>query len=572
MVYQAFFTLLCHSRLKDSDTYIPIKNCANRSVHFTGFQKHSTIIPIIIFSSSAGPNMFRSKSVLTMIAIQLLRIGNNGIHGFVSRTSLLTEHRFVKHAKSYASSSSSLSMVSKTATDEIPSTTNGGNNHGLPRILLKRNRQTKSFRDGSQLIFSGSIAKAAESLKVGDLVQVEVPSEQNSNPNSKTPTMVVGWGLYNPSSLYRVRLILHGLLHPEMKDEFSALSSDDDEGESKILKRILTMNFERSLQTRRALGLPMDSKTDTFRLVNGEGDSVSGLAVDVVGGNVAVIMSSAAWCEIHKSTILESLKETLPDHELIWKTTPSRLKQDGYTLGDESDDAYSGDGIDEPVVCLENGIKYQTFPRQKGQKTSVYCDQRNNRSDLAQLCAGKKVLDLCCYHGGFSLNAVNQGAKLAIGVDSSGDAVDTCKGNAELNKFDEDTISFVKADISDYMRNCEERFDVVVLDPPKLAPSVKALQRASRKYHSLNRDAIKLIDDKGGLLMTCTCSAAMTQKDGGKFFLEMVQQASISAQREVTLLRVSGAAPCHTQSPFSFPAGNYLTAALFMVHPIKSKD
>jgi 23S rRNA G2069 N7-methylase RlmK/C1962 C5-methylase RlmI len=463
-------------------------------------------------------------------------------------------------------------MVSKTATDEQnPTSANGGGdtntNDGLPRILLKRNRQTKSFRDGSQLVFSGSIAKAAESLKVGDLVQVEVPSEKNSNPNSKTPTMVVGWGLYNPASLYRVRLILHGLLHPEMKEEFSALS------ESEILKRILTMNFERSLQTRRAIGLPMDSKTDTFRLVNGEGDSVSGLAVDVVGGNVAVIMSSAAWCEIHKATIIESLQETLPDHELIWKTTPSRLKQDGYAPpGDATDDAYSADNVDEPLVCLENGIKYQTFPRQRGQKTSVYCDQRNNRSDLAQLCAGKKVLDLCCYHGGFSLNAVNQGAKLAIGVDSSGDAVETCKGNAKLNKFDEDTVSFVKADISDYMRNCEERFDVVVLDPPKLAPSVKALQRASRKYHSLNRDAIKLIDDEGGLLMTCTCSAAMTQKDGGKFFLEMVQQASLSAQREVTLLRVSGAAPCHTQSPFSFPAGNYLTAALFMVHPIKAKD
>lgn len=458
-------------------------------------------------------------------------------------------------------------MISKTSSDEKSRSPTNGGNDGLPRILLKRNRQTKSFRDGSQLIFSGSIAKTPESLQVGDLVQVEVPSEKNSSPNSSTQTMVVGWGLYNPLSLYRVRIILHGLLHPEMKGEFLTLSSDyGEEGESKILQQILIMNFERSLQTRRALGLPLDSKTDTFRLINGEGDSVSGLAVDVVGGNVAVIMSSAAWCEIHKLTILESLQEVLPEHELIWKTTPARLKQDGYTL-DESDDVYSADDIDEPVICLENGIKYRTSPRQKGQKTSVYCDQRNNRLDLAQLCTGKKVLDLCCYHGGFSLNAVNQGAKLAIGVDSSGDAVDTCEGNAELNKFDVDTISFVKSDIVNYMRNCQERFDVVVLDPPKLAPSVKALQRASRKYHSLNRDAIKLIDDKGGLLMTCTCSAAMTQKDGGKYFLEMVQQASLSAQREVTLLRVSGAAPCHTQSPFSFPAGNYLTAALFMVHP-----
>ncbi|VEU38493.1 unnamed protein product [Pseudo-nitzschia multistriata] len=463
-------------------------------------------------------------------------------------------------------------VASNAAVDGKSKPSSTGRKSGLPTVLLKRNRQTKSFRDGSQLIFSGSIAREPKSLRLGDLVQIEVPAEKKKDSNNaNVPTIVVGWGLYNPESLYRVRIVLHGLLNKKMKKEFSALVAEHgEEAESMILKRILSKNFQRSLQTRRALGLSSESSTDTFRLVNGEGDSLSGLAVDVVGGNVAVIMSSAAWCEIHKATILESLQQILPEHELIWKTTPSRLKQDGMIVDDKFSDEYTGDNIDEPVICTENGIKYQTFPRQKGQKTSVYCDQRDNRLNLAQLCSGKRVLDLCCYHGGFSLNAVKQGAKLAIGVDSSGDAVETCRANASLNNFDDDTISYVKSDIADYMKTCDEKFDVVVLDPPKLAPSVKALQRASRKYHSLNRDAIKLIGDEGGLLMTCTCSAAMTQKDGGKFFLEMVQQASLSAQREVTLLRVSGAAPCHTQSPFSFPAGNYLTAALFMVHPINS--
>mmetsp|Transcript_6228 Transcript_6228/g.15407 ORF Transcript_6228/g.15407 Transcript_6228/m.15407 type:complete len:510 (-) Transcript_6228:34-1563(-) len=507
-------------------------------------------------NASSCTSFFRFRSVLVMMTMQLLRTRNIGILGFVPGKSGITHRAFYSPSALRGKKGS----PSKVSGDE------------LPRVLLKRNRQTKSFRDGSQLVFSGSIAKAHESLKVGDLVQVEVPSEKTSDPNSNVPTTVIGWGVYNPSSLYRVRIILHGLLHPEMKETFSHLSSEyGEEGESKILKQILTMNFERSVQTRTALGLPLLSETDTYRLVNGEGDSLSGLAVDVVGGNAAVVMSSAAWCEIHKSTILESLQGVLPEHELIWKTTPARLKQDGYTIDDEPDYLSSTDDIDKPVICLENGIKYRTYPRQKGQKTSVYCDQRINRLDLAQLSAGKKVLDLCCYHGGFSLNAIHQGAHRAIGVDSSEDAVETCKENAKLNEFDDETISFVKADIATFMKNCDEKFDVVVLDPPKLAPSVKALQRASRKYHSLNRDAIKLIDEKGGLLMTCTCSAAMTQKEGGKFFLEMVQQASLSAQREVTLLRVSGAAPCHTQSPFSFPAGNYLTAALFMVHPTKSK-
>eukprot|EP00536_Pseudo-nitzschia_multiseries_P017614 jgi/Psemu1/225830/e_gw1.1676.6.1 len=472
---------------------------------------------------------------------------------------------------------------SKSATEaSSPSPSDDTAKNGLPRILLKRNRQTKSFRDGSQLVFSGSIAREPKSLRVGDLVQVE----------NNIPTTVVGWGLYNPGSLYRVRIVLHGLLNAHITKEIADLVDEHgiDDAESLILKTILSHNLERALSTRTALGLPSEDFTDTYRLVNGEGDALSGLAVDVVGGSVAVVMSSAAWCEIHRSTILEALGELLPDHELVWKTTPSRLKQDGYVVDEHNGNSdyndnnnNNDDTTDEPVVCLENGIKYQTFPRrEKGQKTSVYCDQRNNRYDVAELCSGKRVLDLCCYHGGFSLNAVRKGAKRAIGVDSSADAIETCRTNAGLNGFDgggggggDDTytnnsLQYVRSDIADYMRTCEETFDVVVLDPPKLAPSAKALQRASRKYHSLNRDAIKLIDETtGGLLMTCTCSAAMTQKDGGKFFLETVQQASLSARREVTLLKVSGAAPCHTQSPFSFPAGNYLTAALFFVHPTK---
>jgi 23S rRNA G2069 N7-methylase RlmK/C1962 C5-methylase RlmI len=426
----------------------------------------------------------------------------------------------------------------------------------LPRIILKRNRQSRSFRDGSQLVFSGSIGKTFGSVKMASLVQVEVPASADA---ANEQTVVVGWGVYNPESMYRVRILCHALLKPKLSKQLK-ISLDDP---SEILSLLLATSFQNALQTRLSMGWP-SSSTDTYRLVNGEGDSLSGLAVDIIGGEVAVIMSSAAWCQVHKSTIMASLQQVLPDHELIWKTTPSRLKQDGYASHDDDDDVDS-ERSDQPVIGLENGVKYQTFPRQKGQKTSVYCDQRDNRSNLAQLCQNKRVLDLCCYHGGFSLNAAMHGASRVVGVDSSEDAVETCETNAQLNGIT--NVDFVKADISDYMKSCTEEFDVVVLDPPKLAPSATSLPKATRKYHSLNRDAIKLISEEGGLFMTCTCSAAMTQKDGGNFFLQMVQQASMAAQREITLLRVSGAASCHTQSPASFPAGNYLTAALFHVHP-----
>lgn len=441
------------------------------------------------------------------------------------------------------------STLDTTEQDTFPSVTD------IPRVLLKRNRQSKAFRDGSQLVFSKAVDKAPSSLKIADLVQVEVPA--TDDPENRN-TQLVGWGVFNPDSMYRIRILQHATTNRNVKKE--AMGNTND-----FMKEILKSQMKKALKIRQTLGLP-SATTDTYRMINGEGDGLSGMAVDIIGNKVAVVMSSAAWCQIHRFTILECLQEVLPNHELIWKTTPSRLRQDGLDAGsDEEDDAGDEEEASSPVIGMENGIKFQTFPHLKGQKTGVYCDQRENRFNFAQLCKGK-VLDLCCYHGGFSLNAALQGAASVVGVDSSLEAVEICQLNAAMNGLEQKT-TFVKSDIADYMRSCTSSFDAVVLDPPKLAPSVSGLAKASRKYHSLNRDALKLVSDDGGIFMTCTCSAAMTQKDGGRFFLQTVQQASLSAQREITLVRVSAAAPCHTQSPVSFPAGSYLTAALFYVHP-----
>ncbi|KAL7515983.1 hypothetical protein ACHAWX_001046 [Stephanocyclus meneghinianus] len=323
------------------------------------------------------------------------------------------------------------------------------------------------------------------------------------------------------------------------------------------------------------MNLPSHGVTDTYRLINGEGDGLSGLAVDIIGGTTAIIMSSAAWCEIHKNHIIFSLEKSLREHpsyidvdvEVIWRNTPSRLIQDGYEVdntGLKNDDV--------SVVATESSVKYLTYPFSDGQKTGFYCDQRENRMMIAKYCENKRVLDLCCYSGGFSLNAMIRGkAASALGIDSSQDAVDAAVANAQLNGLDRADVSFIRDDIASFMKNAIERndeYDVVILDPPKLAPSISSLTKASRKYHSLNRDAMNLINkSRGGLLLTCTCSAAMTQHSGGQYFLSMVNTAALSAKRQATLLQVNGAAPCHTQSPASFPAGNYLTCALFFVGP-----
>lgn len=498
------------------------------------------LVVMLMFHSVASwkPLTFLHRSTRQTVSSHRRLIGSPGFRAEISLARLAT----------------TLGGVDGTASAAEAQTTTPS---GMPRVILKRNRQSKSFRDGSQLIFSGSIGKIPDSIALADLVQVEVPA--SDDPNNKN-TQLVGWGVYNPDSMYRVRILQHALLNPKLK---YASAMDDDKTP---IESILSSQMEKALKTRQALGLPSDT-TDTYRLVNGEGDGLSGLAVDVIGNKVAVIMSSAAWCQVHQPTIMECLQAVLPGHELIWKTTATRLRQDGMEIPNDDDE--HDDGGDEaeslPIVGMENGIKFQTFPHLKGQKTSVYCDQRENRWDVAQLSKGKRVLDLCCYHGGFSLNAASHGATCVVGVDSSEEAIETCAKNAALNGL-QDTVTFVKSDISEYMKDCKSTFDLVILDPPKLAPSLSGLAKASRKYHSLNRDALKLVAEKGGLFMTCSCSAAMTQKDGGKFFLQTVQQASLSAQREITLMRVSGAAPCHTQSPVSFPAGNYLTAALFYVH------
>jgi 23S rRNA G2069 N7-methylase RlmK/C1962 C5-methylase RlmI len=452
----------------------------------------------------------------------------------------------------------------------------------FPKVVLKRNQQSKTFRNGNPLIFSKAIERyegenasstISGSLRMADVVQVFVAGETNPKTHQRVPDVAIGFGVYNPSSLYRIRLLNHKFLHPQLYDTVLAGSNSSEAAIMAITK----FHVESAIRIRNDfLNLP-NSNTDTYRLINGEGDCLSGLAVDVISNNV-VVMSSAAWCERYKTNILQVLDEALGKNkfQLIWKTTSSRLQQDGVSVVEPQSDEEDAAGTDNEqydpsqssmVVSRENGIEYETYPREKGQKTGVYADQRENRRMIASLCANKRVLDLCCYTGGFALNAALL-ASLCVGVDSSAAAIAMCKANAARNGIT--NVEFIQSDVTEYLQKNPHhlQYDIVILDPPKLAPMAKILDKARRKYHALNRDAMNAIDERnGGLLLTCSCSAAMTQAEGGQYFLKMVQGAALAAGRSVTLLSVSGAAPCHTQSPIAFPASSYLTAALFHVHP-----
>mgnify|MGYP003913079653 CR=1 FL=1 len=533
------------------------------------------------------------------------------------------------------SKSASVDVEPSSSNTSLPNLTSANLLH---TVVVHRNRQSAAFREGTPLVFGGSVASTFteyfhedtntnddRNIPIGSLVAVVVGRDSSPSMKPKkdwrgkkksvdssdrrednavehhnfsaldekstyrdmiNQSQLIGYGVFNPESMYRVRILCHDTMHPGLTKQIRLMRKQIQQGTyhgdrstDLQLKLILENKLSDAIYTRRAMGLPAPGITDTYRLVNGEGDGLSGLAVDILGGTTAIVMSSAAWCEIHKDTILTVLGELLKAHpaytetdiNIVWRNTPSRLQQDGYEVlpnDDESVDMKE----EQSVVAIESSVKYLTYPYSGGQKTGFYCDQRENRLMVAELCNNKRVLDLCCYNGGFVLNAIIRGGAIAaVGVDSSQDAIDAAETNAKLNGLEGRNISFVKDNIATFMKSAIDsnaEYDVVVLDPPKLAPSISSLDKASQKYHALNRDAMALIDkNQGGLLLTCTCSAAMSQKDGGQFFLNMVNGAALSAKRRVTLLKVSGAAPCHTQSPASFPAGQYLTAALFHVGP-----
>ncbi|KAL9185340.1 hypothetical protein ACHAXT_003117 [Thalassiosira profunda] len=553
---------------------------------------------------------------------------------FASRPSALgtrTSTRAVRNASGLQMVSAEVELLTGSAHDEIPPVKTGGS--PLHTVMVHRNRQSAAFREGTPLIFGGSIAstfteysgdpQTDKTIPMGSVVAVVVSRDSPKGGGKKggkrnarsrdekgppsaphinfvsadtetghreviNKSQLIGYGTFNPESMYRVRILCHETMHPGLAKEIRSLrkgahkgsTPSEEDVNAKTLQLILERKLSDAIHTRIAMNLPLEGVTDTYRLCNGEGDGLSGLAIDILGGSTAIVMSSAAWCEIHKDIILSVLEKSLKEHpsyegidvDIVWRNTPSRLRQDGYELALKSKDDSVDDEGDTSVVATESSVKYLTYPYSDGQKTGFYADQRENRLMVAELCKNKRVLDLCCYNGGFALNAMIRGAATsAIGVDSSQDAVGAATANAELNGLSEKDVSFVKDDIAEFMKGAieeKEEFDVIVLDPPKLAPSLSSLDKASRKYHALNRDAMNLINKiEGGLLLTCTCSAAMTQKDGGQYFLNVVNGAALSAKRRVTLLRVSGAAPCHTQSPASFPAGAYLTAALFHVGP-----
>jgi 23S rRNA (cytosine1962-C5)-methyltransferase len=334
-------------------------------------------------------------------------------------------------------------------------------------------------------------------------------------------------------------------------------------GHSRIALRVLTQNPDEALDAeffRRRLAqaialrrdvLKLDAVTDAYRLVHAEGDGLSGLVVDRFADTLVVEYFSAGMFK-QRDLIRDGLLEHFPGSTLYAFAEDHVQKQESFDCATPP--------MPKPGVIHEHGVRFHAAPGTR-HKTGFFADQRDNRKRLAEFCAGKRVLDLCCNSGGFAIYAQTLGgAGETVGVDLDQDILDIAAKNARLNQV---KPRFVQADIfhwlRDYAGNRAEKFDVVILDPAKMTRDREQVIPALKKYLDMNKLALAAVKP-GGILLTCSCTGLISEEE----FLDMLRRAAFYANRTVQVLKVAGAGPDHPWQAH-VPESRYLKAAFCRV-------
>ncbi len=305
----------------------------------------------------------------------------------------------------------------------------------------------------------------------------------------------------------------------------------------------------------RAIGLRQElaKTTDGMRLVHGESDGLPGLVVDRYADTLVMQVLSAG---------MERWRETLADL-LVELTGCANLyeRSDAEVRDLEGLPARSGilrGKLPAPLIIREHGLKFYVDV-EKGQKTGFYLDQRDNRRRVGELANDKDVLNCFCYSGGFSLSALQGGARSVLSVDSSAEALALARENLTLNNLATDRAEWLEADVFKslrLMRDQGKSFDLIVLDPPKFAPTAHHAANAARAYKDINLWALKLLRP-GGLLATFSCSGGVTADLFQKILAGAAMDAGVTAQ-------IVGrfAADADHPAVLNFPEGEYLKGLL----------
>lgn len=298
--------------------------------------------------------------------------------------------------------------------------------------------------------------------------------------------------------------------------------------------------------------------TDSCRMIFGEADGMPGLVADLYGEYLSVQFLTAGMDRM-KPLITELLAEEIKPKGIYEKSDADMRKLEGLKT---SEGLLWGEEMPGVYSIRENGIRF-SLDLSKGQKTGFYLDQRDNRRKTARWAKDLHVLDAFCYAGGFAFNSWRAGAKSLTCVDSSGPALEILKANRELNGIPEEAIRIVEDNAFDFLRkeNKEGKsYDMIILDPPKLAPTKIHAEKAMRAYKDLNLQGMKLVK-RGGILATFSCSGGISLQD-----LKMAcAWASVDAGRTVTVLEVLSQPADHPVA-LHYPESEYLKGLILRVY------
>jgi 23S rRNA (cytosine1962-C5)-methyltransferase len=386
-------------------------------------------------------------------------------------------------------------------------------------ILHIRKGKEQSLMRRHPWVFSGAIESSTESLKDGDLVCLMTRKDQ-----------FLGIGHFQHATI-SVRI----------------LSFDYEEIDQAFFDR----KIKKAVDSRINIGL-LSKQNNIFRVCHGEGDELPGLVIDFYNG-VAVIQCHSIGMYFSVDMIAKALKNAFGKKltAVYSKSTDTLPKRTDIT------DTYLVGSCETPHVALENGVKYN-IDWISGQKTGFFIDQRVNRRILGEYSKGKKVLNTFCYSGGFSLQALNYGASLVHSLDSSKKAIALTDENIVLNNYSEKHLS-ICADAMDYMKDLQEDYDIIVLDPPAFAKHREKRHQAIQGYKRLNAHAIRQIKP-GGIIFTFSCSQVIDKS----LFTNTIIAAAIESGRNVRILEQVHQPADHPIHAFH-PEGEYLKGLIIQV-------
>lgn len=390
----------------------------------------------------------------------------------------------------------------------------------MHKLILKPGRE-KSLKRRHPWIFSGGIARIEGDPQAGDAIAVCAADG--------APLAVAA---YSPQSQIRAR-VWDWTVHD-------------------IDAAFIAQRITRAAAGRDALPAGV---TDGVRLVHGESDGLPGIVADRYGDTVVVQLLSTG-AERWRDAVADALAGLAGVVRVIERSDADVRVLEGL---ESRSGLLRGAAANGPLIVSEHGLKFGVDAEQ-GHKTGFYLDQRDNRLALRKLARGKTVLDCFCYSGGFALNALAGGAAAVMGIDSSGPALQTARANAALNQLS--GAEWLEADVFKTLRafrDAGRTFDLIVLDPPKLAPTAAHAEKAARAYKDINLLGFKLLNP-GGMLMTYSCSGGISPD----LFQKIVAGAALDAGVDARIEGWLHGAADHPVA-LNFPEGEYLKGLLLHV-------